>query len=169
MDVDLHDDYTIENLMSTIINIIQEYDQNKAIVRTTRQPQNQSHKFKNTNRFNNNQLQYKRKHTRSQKFTKAQCNTCRQYGHIVTHCHLLPWVLAIINFAKKNGEKCEYLLKQHTQNNSVDSKKTFVRLLQDMNVLPQDDDSNHYMQDDIIINTVMDNVLISQEAISSEE
>ena len=40
MNVKLHDDYTIENLTSTIINITNEYDQNKTIVRTTRQYQN---------------------------------------------------------------------------------------------------------------------------------
>ena len=77
----------------------------------------------------------------------------------MTHCHLLPRVLAIINFAKKNGEKCEYILKQHTQNNSIDSKKTFVRVLQEMDVLPQDGDSDTYMDEDIIINTMMDNAL----------
>ena len=103
------------------------------------------------------------------KFTKAQCHACRQYGHIVTHCQLLPRVLAIINFAKKHGDKCEYVLKQYTQNNSVDSKKMFVRVLQEINVLPQENDSDHYMEDDIIINTVMDNIFTPNEATSNNE
>ena len=81
----------------------------------------------------------------------------------MTHCHLLPRVLAIINFAKKNGEKCEYILKQHTQNNSIDSKKTFVRVLQEMEVLAQDGNSDTYMDEDIIINTMIDNALLPQE------
>ena len=81
----------------------------------------------------------------------------------MTHCNILPRVLAIINFAKKNGEKCEYILKQHTQNNSIDSKKTFVRVLQEMEVLAQDGNSDTYMDEDIIINTMIDNALLPQE------
>ena len=91
---------------------------------------------------------------------------------IWTYCHTLsvtPKGSCHYQFCQKEFEKCEYLPKQYTQNNYVESKKTFVRVLQDMNVLPQDNDSNHYMQDNIIISTVMDNVLISQEAISSDE
>ena len=90
-------------------------------------------------------------------------------SHIVTHCPLLPRVLAIINFAKKNGDKCEYLLKQYAQTNSVDSKKTFVRLLQEMTVLPPDDESDNYMDEDIIINTVMDNVFLPHDSPSNDE
>ena len=59
--------------------------------------------------------------------------------------------------------------KQYTQTNSVDSKKTFVRVLQEMNVLPQDDESNNYMDEDIVINTVMDNIFIPNKSTSNEE
>ena len=120
------------------------YDQNKAIVRTTRQPQYPSYKGHKP-RFTRTNNAPKRFHKGSPKFTKAQCHACRQYSHIVTHCQLLPQVLVIINFAKKNANKCEYLLKQYTQTNSVNSKKRFVRVLQQMNVLPADDESDNYM------------------------
>ena len=169
MNVPLHDDYTIENLTSTIINITNEDQNNKAIVRTIRQSYKPQQTFQRYRQNNTRQMYPTKKPLRNViKFTKAQCHACRQYGHIVTHCELLPRVLAIIQFAKKNGDKCEYLLKQYTQNNSVDSKKTFVRVLQEMNVLPQDGDSDTYMEDEIIINTTMDNVLEPNECISDE-
>ena len=42
MNVQLHDDYTIENITSTIIYITNEYDQNKTVVRKTRQYNNKN-------------------------------------------------------------------------------------------------------------------------------
>jgi len=70
---------------------------------------------------------------------------------------LLPKVLTINHFQSKNSTSCESILKQHISNNNVNSKYTFVRTLMNMNVIPQSDDLDDHLQDDIIINTVFDN------------
>ena len=106
---------------------------------------------------------------RPRKNSKAQCHACKLYGHIVTHCLLLPRVLAIIDFSKNNQSKCKEILRQHVHNNTVDSKKTFVRTLQSLNVLPDTDDSDQYMEDDAIICTMIDNAVKPDEVQSSEE
>ncbi len=82
---------------------------------------------------------------------------------------MLPKVLAIVQFSKKNTDKCDQILRQHIQNNSVESKKTFVRTLQGMNVLPIDGDSDTYMDDDVIINTVVDNAIQPDDVVLSDE
>ena len=53
---------------------------------------------------------------------------------------------------------CETILKQHRLNNTVEAKKNVVWVLQNMNLLPSDADSDDYVENDIIINTMMDNV-----------
>ena len=167
--IPLHSDYTIENITSTIINITSEYDTNKTVIRTMHQ--NDNYKKKSYSRKNNNhsEKQSPRYNQRPRKITKAQCHACKLYGHIVTHCNLLPKVLAIIDFSKQNQTKCKEILRQHIHNNTVDSKKTFVRTLQSLDVLPQDDNSDYYMEDDAIICTLIDNAIKPDEVISSEE
>ena len=73
-------------------------------------------------------------------------NTCKQFGHGITHCTLLPKVLAIMQFQRRNSDKCNHVLKRHTMNNTVNSKQTFVRTLMNMESIPQDDASNAYLQ-----------------------
>ena len=87
----------------------------------------------------------------------------------MTHCLLLPRVLAIIDFSKNNQSKCKEILRQHVHDNTIDSKKTFVRTLQSLHVLPDTDDSDQYMEDDAIICTMIDNAVKPDEVQSSEE
>ena len=169
MNVTLHDDYTIENITSTIINITNEYENSKTIVRTMRRqqfnPTNNSSRSTNIPPPNN----AKKFSPRHQRFTKAQCHACKQYGHIVTHCTLLPKVIAINQFIRRNSDKCDYLLKQYIRSNSLDSKKTFVRTLQGINALPDDENSDHYMDEDVIIHTMIDNAISPDNVILSDE
>ena len=165
MNVPLHEDYTIENLTSTIINITNEYDNSKTIVRAMQKRSSHRDTFK-SNPYQSNERTHVYKPRR---ITKAQCHACKQYGHIVTHCTLLPKVLAVNQFMKKNTDKCEALLRQHIHNNSVESKKTFVRTLQGINVLPEEGDSDENMENDIIINIMMDNAINPDDIVLSDE
>ena len=109
-----------------------------------------------------------RKH-RSDKFEKAQCFACKQFGHTVTHCRLLPKVLAIMQFKSKYNDKCDTILRQHIRTNTVDSKQVFVRTLQNMNILSQDDDSDSYLQNNMIVHTLIDNGIDNNDFQSDEE
>ena len=162
LNVPLNEDYDIENIASTIINISGEYENTKAIVNTMR-----NHKYQQNTRQSYNQYQHNKSFNnhRSQKFPRiktekfdpTQCYACKAFGHTVTHCRLLPKVLAILQFNSKHGEKCSTILKQHIRNNTADSKRVFVRTLQNMEILSVDDDSDTYLEHDIIINTLTDN------------
>ena len=161
MKIDIPEDYTLDNIAGTIINITGEYDNDTTIVRMTRagySPQNKHSTSSQYNRSNNkSRFQSSRNNSRSPKYTKTQCHACKQFGHVVTHCHLLPKVLAIMQFKSKNEDQCKNVLNQHIANNTISSKRTFVRALQMAEVLPDHDESDTYLEDDIIINAVNDN------------
>ena len=172
--VPLTEDYTIDNIASTIINISSEYDNTKTIVNTMRQSyqhaQSNKPSFRNQRNtppsFNHNRQNQK---YRSDKFDKAQCFACKQFGHTVTHCRLLPKVLAIMQFKQKHGDKCDTILRQHIRNNTVESKRVFIRTLQNMNILAHADDSDTYLENDMIIHTLTDNGIDHDDFQSDEE
>ena len=174
--VPLTEDYNIDNIASTIINISSEYDNTKTVVNTMRrdfhrtsshQNQNSSSTYNKQPRkdFNSRSTQAYRK----DKYDKAQCFACKQFGHTVTHCRLLPKVLAIMQFHRKHDDKCDMILRQHIRNNTVDSKRVFVRTLQNMNILSQTDDSDSYLETDMIVNTMTDNGVDHHDFNSDEE
>ena len=175
--VPLTEDFNIDNIASTIINISSEYENTKTVVNTMRQNhRNYStspHHYNNNNgkrqslQYNSNQRNSPR--YRSEKFEKAQCFACKQFGHTVTHCRLLPKVLAIMQFQSKYGEKCDRILKQHIHNNTIDSKRVFVRTLQNMNLLSHTDDCDSYLENDMIVHTLTDNGINHDEFHSDEE
>lgn len=175
-EVPLTEDYNIDNIASTIINISSEYDNTKTVVNTMRrdfhrtsshQNQNSSSTYNKQPRkdFNSRSTQAYRK----DKYDKAQCFACKQFGHTVTHCRLLPKVLAIMQFHRKHDDKCDMILRQHIRNNTVDSKRVFVRTLQNMNILSQTDDSDSYLETDMIVNTMTDNGVDHHDFNSDEE
>ena len=49
------------------------------------------------------------------------------------------------------------ILRQHIRNNTVDSKRTFVQTLQNMNIFSYTEDSDSYLENDMIINTMTNN------------
>ena len=51
----------------------------------------------------------------------------------------------------------------------MDAKRTFVRTLQGLSILPQDDDSDHYLENDVIINTMIDNAIKPEDILSQDE
>ena len=173
LNVTLHDDYTIDNIASTIINISSEYDNNKTVVNTMRQqthtPQTPSPDKRSFSRYNEHNKSSPSKRYNQRKFTKAQCHACKQFGHSLSQCTLLPKVLAILQFQRRNTDKCNHVLKQHIINNTVNSKRTFVRTLMKMDILPQDDDSDSYLHDDIIVNAIMDNDINEDDIQSQSE
>ena len=171
--VPLHEDYDIENIASTIINITGEYalTTSKAIVNTMNRgtPHNSQPRFdkKQDNVF----PQWKSRPSNFRKssprnFAKTQCFACKQFGHAINQCTLLPKVLAIVQFHRRNSEKCEYILKQHIANNTVNSKRTFVRTLMNLDLLPSGDDSDSHLSHDIIVNTLM-NIDIDDDELNS--
>ena len=170
--VPLTEDYDIDNMASTIINISSEYNNTKTVVNAMRNNYyQQSQKQMSTtsyNRYNHNKQRQNQKF-RSDKFDKAQCFACKQFGHTVTHCRLLPKVLAIMQFKSKHNEKCDTILRQHIRNNTVESKRIFVRTLQNMNILSQDDDSDTYLENDMIVHTLTDNGIEHNDLQSDEE
>lgn len=161
MKIDLPEDYTLDNIASTLINITDEYDNDTTIVRMARTGYHTSNKHKPSfppSRSNSKpRSDFSRSNSNSPKYTKTQCHACKQFGHIVTHCHLLPKVLAILHFKSKNEEQCKHVLTQHISNNTISSKRTFVRALQMAQVLPDTEESDTYLEDDIIVHAINDN------------
>ena len=154
---DLNEDYTIDNLASTIINLTNEYENTTTVVRTMRNVNSN----KPGDRYGNTQhRQYNPARKQAKRyFQKAQCHACQMFGHTVQKCTLLPKILAIVQFSSKNKTQCDKILQQHISNNTVEAKKNIVRVLQSMNVIPTEDDSDDYMNDDIIINNMMENTV----------
>ena len=173
MGINLHVDYTLENIATTIINMSEADDKNKVIVRAMRNnPRYTRHRNDRRQPFNKDrksQAPYNNKHNPNHvKFTKIQCHACKLFGHSVAQCRVLPKVLAIMEFAKKEPVQCQRILQQHINNNTLEAKKTFVRTLQQMNVLSDTEDSDHHLENAIILHTAVDNS-IDMDAISDEE
>ena len=116
--VPLTEDYDIDNMASTIINISSEYENTKTVVNTMR-PNSYSHHHNNHNPRNTYNTRppnttYPQRSipkNRSEKFEKAQCFAYKQFGHTVTHCRFLPKVLAILHFKTKYDNQCETILR----------------------------------------------------------
>ena len=168
MQIDLPDDFTLDNIASSIINITEEYDDEVVVVRTAN-----SFPYKRQPRTNHQQTRPPRtrpsttNHNKQQyRFSNAQCHACKYFGHTINHCGLLPKVLAILLFKSKNEKQCETVLQKYIAQNSVSSKKTFVRALQQAQVLPDADDSDDLMDDDLIVHSFHDNE-INLEAIDT--
>ena len=176
LNVSLHEDYDIDNIASTILNITGEYDNNKTVINTMRSSSQGHRNYSNTNkpsrpshRSQDQPTFYPRKNDAQRKFAKIQCHGCKQFGHAITHCTLLPKILAIIQFQRRNKDKCTQILKHHIHNNTINSKRTFVRALMNMHALPLSDDSDAYLQDDVIVNAVMDNDISDDDFNSQSE
>ena len=125
--------------------------------------------YRNKRHYNNEYTPRSNQTYRKDKYDKAQCFACKQFGHTVTHCRLLPKVLAIMQFKTKHNDKCDMILRQHIRNNTVDSKRIFVRTLQNMNVLSHSEDSDSYLANDMIVNTMTDNGIDNNDFNSDEE
>ena len=106
---------------------------------------------------------------RSEKFDMSQCFSCKQFGHTLTHCRLLPRVLAIMQFHSKHVVKCNKILKQYIHSNTIDSKRVFVRTLQNINFLPHTYFSDSYLENDMIVHTLTDNGFEHNDFNSEEE
>ena len=173
LNVDLHEDYNIDNIASTIINITGEYDNNKTVINTLRQNEFPSRSTMTDKRPFTRQHDITKTYTprrqNQRRFVKTQCHACKQFGHGITHCTLLPKVLAIMQFQRRNSDKCDHVLKQHVMNNTVNSKRTFVRTLMNMDIIPQDDDSDAYLHNDIIVNALIDNDVDEDDVQSQSE
>ena len=174
--VPVTEDYSIDNMASTIINISSEYENTKTVINTMRNNSYSHHQNNNNSRHTYNprapnstypqRTNYKH---RSEKFEKAQCFACKQFGHTVTHCRFLTKVLAILQFKSKHNEKCETILRQHIRFNTVESKRVFVRTLQNMDILSQNDDVDTFLESDIIVNTMTDNGIDHKDLHTDEE
>ena len=172
LNVELHEDYNIDNIASTIINISGEYDNNRTVVNTMQQnnftyPHLSKDKQQMTRFHDTKSFQSKRQPQR--RFMKVQCHACKQFGHGLPQCTLLPKVLAILQFHRRNNDKCTQILKQHITNNTINSKRTFVRTLMNMDIIPHDDDSDAYLHNDIIVNAIMDNDVDDNDINSQSE
>ena len=156
MKINVPEDFTLDNIASTILNIHSQYDNDTAVVRTART--GTYHKAKPSNFSRQSRTNHKSSSLANDaKFSKHQCHSCEQFEHIVTYCRLLPKVLAILQFKAKNEEQCTKVLKQHITNNTVSSKRTFVRALQMAQVISDTEDSDCYLDDDIVINALHEN------------
>ena len=74
-----------------------------------------------------------------------------------------------MQFQTKYGEKCDRILKQHIHSNTIDNKRVFVRTLQNMNLLSHTDDSDSYLDNDMIVHTLTDNGINHDEFNSDDE
>ncbi len=175
LNVPLNDDYNIDNVASTIINITGEYDNSaKTIINTMNKhsgyPSQSSYEKRPHTRHHDtfNKFSQSRR-PQQRKVTKAQCFACKQFGHAIKQCTLLQKVLAIVQFQRRNSDKCNHILKQHITNNTVNSKGTFVQTLMDMNVLPSGDESDTYLTEDIIVHSMMINDIDDDDLNSQSE
>ena len=161
LNIPLHDDLTLDNIAGTIINLTGEYDHHENTIVRTARAHNGPRPAREFNRpyTPRNNGPRKNNHANTHRFTNVQCHACKLFGHSITHCKLLPKVLAIMQFKHSNKQQCDNVLSAHITNNSVESKKSFVRVLQQANVLPDDEDSDVYMEDDIVVNTMTDNAV----------
>ena len=173
LDIPLHEDYDIDNIASTIINISSEYDNLKTVVNTMKHNnynqdlQQQDRRF--PHRKQDHHRNFNQRRSQPRKFSKTQCYVCKSFRHGINHCSLLPKILAILQFQKKNGDKCEKILKQHVANNTVNAKRTFIRTLMNMEVLPPGEDSDAYLSDDIIVNIAVNNNINEADCDSQSE
>ena len=168
LNINLHEDYDIENIASTVINISGEYDNTKAVVRTMNNRRN-SRPYPESQSKPTKPFDQRKRTPLNSRFSKTQCHACKKFGHTIQHCTLLPLVLAILKFRSANADKCEHILKRHITNNTVHSKKTFIRVLKNMQVISDDLDSDDYMEDDIIINTLIDNDIIDSDIVDGHD
>ena len=171
MHIELPDDFTLDNIASSIINITEEYDDEVVVVRTARS--NGPFKRQQMNDHNFCSPRH-RPDTRAisdknSRFSNVQCHACKFFGHTITHCGLLPKVLAILQFQSKNAKQCDNVLQKYISQNSVSSKKTFVRALQQAQVLPDGYDSDDLMENDLVINSFHDNDINLESLESSLE
>ena len=161
MKISLPDDFTLDNIASTIINITNEYVDDDVVVVRAMKTQTHHGRHNNKRTVSRPPHKYSSNTTPSftprNRYTKIQCHACQKFGHMVTHCTLLPLVLAILQFQSKNRDQCNNVLQKHITQNSVSSKKTFVRALQHAAVLSDDCDSDTHMEDDIVLHSIMDN------------
>ena len=171
--VPLTEDYDIDNIASTIINISTEYDNTKTVVNTMKNyPQSPGYQRKNPQypkQFSNVNKPQKSMKYRSEKFDKAQCYACKLFGHTVTHCRILPKVLAILQFKDKHNDKCDTILRQHIRNNTIESKRVFVRTLQNMNILSESENPDSYLETDMIVHTMIDNGIDDNDLQNTDE
>lgn len=173
MQIPLPDDFTLDNIASSIINITDEYDdEHTAIVRAANSA---PYRRQSSPHDNRTRLSRPHSHTRSasstnnQRFSKVQCNACKFFGHTITHCSLLPKVLAINQYQSSNKSQCETILRKHISQNSVSSKKTFVRALQQAQVLPEAEDSDDLMDNELVVNVLQDNDIQLEDADHTSE
>ena len=173
LNIPLHEDYDIDNIASTIINISSEYDNLKTVVNTMKNNNYGNDSHTSDKRFhqrrNNHHRTFNQRRQQPRKFSKTQCFACKSFGHGISHCTLLPKVLAILQFHRKNGDKCEKILAQHIANNTVNAKRTFIRTLMNMEILPPTEDSDAYLSDDIIVHTIMENDIDDGDCNSQSE
>ena len=74
-----------------------------------------------------------------------------------------------MQFKHKYGDKCDTILRQHIRNNTVESKRVFVQTLQNMNILSHADDSDTYLDNELIIHTLTDNGIDNSDFLSDNE
>ena len=74
-----------------------------------------------------------------------------------------------MQFQRRNSDKCDHVLKQHVMNNTVNSKRTFVQTLMNMDIIPHDDDLDEYLHNDIIVNAIIDNDVTEDDVQSQSE
>ena len=168
LNINLHEDYDIENIASTVINISGEYDNTKPVVRTMNN-RRYSRPYPDSQSKPTKSFDPRKRPTQHSRFSKTQCHACKKFGHTIQHCTLLPLVLAILKFRSANADKCDNILKRHVTNNTVHSKKTFIRVLKNMQVISDDLDSDDYMDNDIIINTLIDNDIIDSDIVDGHD
>ena len=156
LNVPLNEDYDIENIASTIINISGEYLNTKAVINTMNDHfKHRKPSYQPKRHYTEKQMPVQR--SKNDKVDKTQCYACKLFGHTVTHCRLLPKVLAILQFKEKHTDKCSTILKQHIRNNTIESKRIFVRTLQNMEIISTDEDFDTLMHHDFIVNPITDN------------
>ena len=175
LNVPLTEDYVIDNIAITIINISNAYKKTKTVVNTMRNnyhPQSQN-KYNNTyctkQNPNSDFNQCPSPKYQSKKFDQASCFVCEQSGHVVTHCCLLQKIWAIMQFKMKYCDKCDTILQQHIRNNTDESKRLFVCTLQNMSILLQTDDLDSYFDHDMIVHTMTNNCIDNNYLHSDDE
>ena len=159
-DIKLDDDYRLENLASTINNMLHETQDNVVVNAMRMGNQHSGRQFAPNRGTHRRSTTHTRRYNSSnlgQKYTKMQCFACKTFGHRVHDCTLLPKVLAILQFANKEKETCSKILQKYTSFNTVDNKKAIVRALQQIGQM-EDDDSDTLLEEECIVHSAFTNL-----------
>ena len=87
-------------------------------------------------------------------YEPLQCKGCKQWGHSVSKCQIIPKMALVNKFIEKNTTQTQALIGEYLRVNNKNVKRSTVRALQKSGIIDNEIDSLQYLNDtDIDIDT----------------